>query len=136
LKLDGERGTVTDVDNDRLRLLWTWLYGSRDRSASPVVPDSRQIHRLNRVLAVPAAARELERTFNLERAFIYTKSREEYVAEILASVRSSLQDLLATASAEGPLSTKTKAREHVEAAKDEFIKIQRVLTKIKESLEL
>src|SRR6185369_11826290 len=103
LETDKETAVVRSVDADRFKRLWTWLYGSKEAEASPVVTESRQIHRLNRILAVSAATRELEKTGNLNRAFAHTKSREEYLAEGLSRVRSDLQDMLATVAAEGPL---------------------------------
>ena len=103
LKLEADKGTVESVNVERLRQLWTWLYGSREKRRGPIIAESRQIHSLNRVLANPAAVKELEASANLERALAYTKSREEYIAEVFADVRSKLQDLLAIVSAEGAL---------------------------------
>ena len=64
LETDKEKAIVRTVDADKLKRLWTWLYGSKEAEASPVVTESRQIHRLNRILAVSAATRELEKTGN------------------------------------------------------------------------
>jgi hypothetical protein len=44
MKTDEKTGLVTDIDLGRLEELWYWLYGSKAREISPVVPESRQIH--------------------------------------------------------------------------------------------
>jgi hypothetical protein len=134
LELDPKRATVKSVDGDRLKQLWTWLYGRSDTDISPAVAESRQIHKLNRILAVTAATRELEKTSNLERAFAYTKTREEYVSESLSRMRSDLQDVLATVSAEGPLKEDEKNKEYVASARKEFAKIESVLGALKNIL--
>jgi hypothetical protein len=136
LETDKDKATVRKVDGDRFKRLWTWLYGSKEAEASPVVTESRQIHRLNRVLAVSSATRELEKTGNLDRAFAHTKSREEYLAEGLSKVRSDLQDILATVSAEGPLVEEEANRELVRTAKKEFQQVETVLATLKKSLGL
>jgi hypothetical protein len=136
LKADVDKATVRRIDGDRLKRLWMWLYGSKEADASPVITESRQIHRLNRVLAAPAATRELEKTGNLDRAYAYTISREEYVAEALGKVRSDLQDILATVSGEGPLVENQKNREHVLSAKKEFQQVETVLSTLKQALGL
>ncbi|MCX6903314.1 MAG: hypothetical protein NTW03_07520 [Verrucomicrobia bacterium] len=46
-------GLVTRINEERLKELWFWLYGSKSSETSPVVPESRQIHKLNRVIASP-----------------------------------------------------------------------------------
>lgn len=130
LQQDPEKSIVQEVDDDRLKQLWFWLYGSKQREISPVVPESRQIHKLNRVLAVPAAAKELQKTSNLDRAFVYTQSREEYVASVLGQVRSQLQDMHAAVYLDGPLVDSKESHELVVSAKDEFQKINTVLDKI------
>jgi len=136
LHQDPAKSLVKVVDEDRLKQLWTWLYGSKQREVSPVVPESRQIHKLNRVLAVPAATKELEKTGNLERAVAYTLSREEYVANVLAEVRSMLQDMHTTVYLDGPLVESKETRELVASAKVEFQKISKVLGSIGKDLAL
>ncbi|MGH7453651.1 MAG: hypothetical protein ACRENG_20045, partial [bacterium] len=116
--------------------LWVWLYGSKQGEVSPVVPESRQIHKLNRVLAVPAAAKELEKTGNLERALVYTQSREEYVADVLAKVRSMLQDMHTTVYLDGPLVDSKENHELVASAKEEFQKIKKAMDSIQKDLAL
>ena len=95
MKSEETSGLVTSVNEERLKQLWLWLYGSKSSETSPVVPESRQIHKLNRVIASPKAVKELQRTGNLERAVVETKERGEYIIETLASIRSLLQDLAA-----------------------------------------
>lgn len=136
LEIDAAKAVVRNIDIDRFKRLWTWLYGSKEAEASPVLTESRQIHRLNRILAVPDATRELEKTGNLNRAFAHTKSREEYLAEGLGKVRSDLQDILATVAAEGPLVSKDGNRELIQAAKKEFQQVETVLATLKTSLGL
>lgn len=136
LTLDPAKGTVTRLDEEKLRELWTWLYGSKEREVSPVVPESRQIHKLNRVLAVADATRELQKTGNLERAFAYTQSRDEYVASVLGEVRSMLQDMHTTVYLDGPLVETDETRENVLAARAECGKILKVLEKIQRDLGL
>jgi len=131
LKIDPKKGVATSVDDERLRKLWVWLYGSKKNSVSPVIPDSRQIHKLNRVLAVPAATAELEKTGNLSRADAYTKSREEYVAEVLGQIRSDLQDMVGTVLPEGPLVVTDQSKEHVTSARGELQKLERLLNSVK-----
>jgi predicted transcriptional regulator len=135
LELDKDKAMIRRVDVDRFKRLWTWLYGSKEAEASPVVTESRQIHRLNRILAVSAATRELEKTGNLNRAFAHTKSREEYLAEGLGRVRSDLQDMLATVAAEGPL-VEEGNQELVRTVKKEFQQVETVLATLKKSLGL
>jgi hypothetical protein len=136
LQQDAEKGFVKEIDEDRLKQLWAWLYGSKQREISPVVPESRQIHKLNRVLAVPAATKELEKTGNLNRAVAYTQSREEYVAQILAEVRSMLQDMHTTVYLDGPLVDSEASHELVASAKSELKKIAKVLESIQKDLAL
>jgi hypothetical protein len=136
LRQDPAKSLVKEVDDERLKQLWTWLYGSKQREVSPVVPESRQIHRLNRVLAVPAATKELEKTGNLDRADAYTQSREEYVANILAEVRSMLQDMHTTVYLDGPLVDSKETHELVASAKVEFQKISKALESIQKDLAL
>lgn len=136
LRQDPAKSLVKEVDDDRLKQLWTWLYGSKQREVSPVVPESRQIHKLNRVLAVPAATKELEKTGNLDRADAYTQSREEYVANILAEVRSMLQDMHTTVYLDGPLVDSKETHELVASAKVEFQKISKALESIQKDLAL
>jgi hypothetical protein len=136
LHQDTAKSLVKEVDEGRLKQLWDWLYGSKQREVSPVVPESRQIHKLNRVLAVPAATKELEKTGNLERALVYTQSREEYVATVLAEVRSMLQDMHSTVYLDGPLADTKESHELVVSAKEEFQKINKVLDSIRKDLAL
>jgi hypothetical protein len=91
---------------------------------------------LNRVLAVPAATRELEKTGNLDRAFANTKAREEFLAEGLSKVRSDLQDILATVSADEPLVETETNREYVRSARKEFQQLETVLSNLKKVLGL
>ncbi len=136
LHQDPTKSLVKKVDEDRLKQLWAWLYGSKQREVSPVVPESRQIHKLNRVLAVPAATKELEKTGNLDRALAYTLSREEYVANVLADVRTMLQDMHTTVYLDGPLVDSKESHELVISAKQEFQKISKVLDSIQKDLAL
>ena len=136
LHTDKDKGTVRSVDGDRLTRLWRWLYGSKEAETSPVIAESRQIHKLNRVLASSTATKELEKTGNLDRAFVHTKSPEEYVADALGQVRSELQDILAAMSAHGPLTETKRNRELVQAARDEFKQVQTVLDNLKTVLGL
>jgi hypothetical protein len=136
LKLESHKGTVESVNSERLRQLWTWLYGSREKRHGPIIAESRQIHSLNRVLANPAAVNELEASGNLERALAHTKSREAYIAEVFGDVRSKLQDLLAIVSAEGPLAETPENRKAVKLAKEEFGKLTNVLGTLQRNLEL
>jgi len=137
LQQDPEKSLVKAVDDDRLKQLWSWLYGSKQREISPVVPESRQIHKLNRILAVPAATKELEKTSNLDRALAYTQSREEYVADVLAEVRSKLQEMHTTVYLDGPLVDKSeKTHELVTSAKQELQKIKKALDSIQKDLGL
>lgn len=136
LETDPHKGTVKKVDDDRLAALWAWLYGSKEEEASPVITESRQIHKLNRVLAFPAAVKELEKTGNLERSFAHTKSREEYLAESLGRIRSDLQDIVAAVSADGKLEEKDGNKEHVQTAKKELKQVETVLGNLRSVLGL
>lgn len=136
LETDPRKGTVKKVDDDRLTVLWRWLYGSKEEEASPVIAESRQIHKLNRVLAFPAAVKELEKTGNLERSFAHTKSREEYLAESLGRVRSDLQDIVAAVSADGKLEETDGNRAHVQMAKKELKQVETVLGNLRSVLGL
>jgi len=136
LELDPEKGTVRSIDDEKLKQLWTWLYGSKQRDVSPLIPESRQIHKLNRVLAVPDAAKELERTGNLDRSLVCTQPREEYVAAVLGEVRTMLQDMHAAVYLDGPLVGTKDTREHVISAKEEFRRISKALESIQKDLGL
>lgn len=136
LELDPNRGTVQSVNAERLRELWTWLYGSKEKRQVSVLSESRQIHSLNRILANPSAVKELQASGNLERAFAYTKSREAYVAEVFGSVRSKLQDLLAIVAAGGVLEATAANRSAVRLAKEEFEKLSNVLKTLRDKLGL
>jgi hypothetical protein len=136
LRQDPAKSLVKEVNDERLKKLWRWLYGSKQGEVSPVVPESRQIHKLNRVLAVPAATKELEKTGNLDRADAYTQAREEYVANVLAEVRTQLQDMHTTVYLDGPLMDSKESHEFVVSAKEEFQKITKVLDSIQKDLAL
>ncbi|EIP98943.1 hypothetical protein OpiT1DRAFT_03442 [Opitutaceae bacterium TAV1] len=136
LETDPHKGTVKSIDSDRLTRLWGWLYGSKDEDTSPVITESRQIHKLNRVLAFSNAVRELEKTGNLERSFAHTKSREEYLAESLSRIRSELQDIVAAVSAEGKLEQDENNKEHVQTTKKELKQVETVLGNLRTVLGL
>jgi len=136
LKIDPQKGVAVSVDDERLKRLLTWLYGSKKNAIAPVISDSRQIHKLNRVLAVSSATQELEKTGNLNRADAYTISREQYVSESLARVRSELQDMVGTVLPEGPLSRTHSNKDMVQSAQKEYHKINTLLVSIKTLLGL
>jgi hypothetical protein len=136
LELEKGKGTVQAVNGERLRELWTWLYGSKERRTGSVVSDSRQIHTLNRILANSSAVKELQTSGNLERAFAYTKSREAYIAEVFGDVRSRLQDLLAIVAAGGELAETLENREEVKVVREEFEKLKNVFETLRVKLGL
>ena len=129
-------GLVDKVDASRLRKLWYWLYGSKAAGRSPVIAESRQIHKLNQVIANGAAIRELERTSNLERALVETKKPGEYVIEILGKVRSLLQDLSAVIAGQGGLAAISDDLFLVDEGRAEFSRIEKILSETKKQLEL
>lgn len=131
---DDETGLVTAVNAERLSELWVWLYGSKSTETAPVVPESRQIHKLNRVIASPRAVAELERTGNLERALVQTKDRGDYVVETLGSIRSLLQDLAGNLAGEEKFAESLADSAKVRQAKIEFDKVQKALSEVKEKL--
>jgi len=134
IKTDEKRGTVTSVNADRLEKLWHWLYGSKSEEVQPVVPESRQIHKLNRVLASPRAIQELQNTGNLERALVETKDRGEYVLETLGSIRSLLQDLTANLTGQDKFAENLQNAPRVHDAKQEFQRVEKALAEVKEKL--
>jgi hypothetical protein len=127
-------GLVTRVNEDRLRELWLWLYGSKSSETSPVVPESRQIHKLNRVIASPRAVKELQRTRNLDRAVVETKERGEYIIETLAAIRSLLQDLAANLVGEDKFAESLPDSANVREARVEFDRVEKALREAKEKL--
>ena len=134
METDEATGVVTSVNLERLKQLWLWLYGSKSSEVSPVVPESRQIHKLNRVIASPRAVKELERTGNLERALVETKERGEYVIETLAAIRSLLQDLAANLVGESKFSESLTDNIKVREARTEFDRVEKALAEAKEKL--
>jgi len=133
MKTDEKTGLVTDIDLGRLEELWYWLYGSKAREISPVVPESRQIHRLNKVIASSSAVQELQKTGNLERAFIQTKDRGEYVVETLGAIRSLLQDLAGNLTGEEKFG-KTATTQQLREAKTEFARVENGVGEVKTKL--
>jgi len=131
---DEASGLVTKVNEERLRELWLWLYGSQSSESSPVVPESRQIHKLNRVIASPKAVKELRRTGNLDRALIETKERGDYIIETLASIRSLLQDLAANLVGEDKFSESLPDSTKIREARIEFDRVEKALAEAKEKL--
>jgi hypothetical protein len=134
MKSNEASGLVTSVNEERLKELWLWLYGSKSSETSPVVPESRQIHKLNRVIASPKAVKELQRTGNLERAIVETKERGEYIIETLASIRSLLQDLAANLVGEDKFSESLADSAQVREARVEFQRVERAVGEAKEKL--
>lgn len=134
MKTDDERGVVIKVNPTRLKKLWHWLYGSKSEEVSPVIPESRQIHKLNRILASPAATKELEATGNLERALIETKERGEYILDTLSQIRSLLQDLAAGLAGQDTFGKKMEDLPYTADAKSEFTRIQKTIQEVKAKL--
>jgi hypothetical protein len=134
LQADETRGVVTNVNPDRLEKLWHWLYGSKSQETPPVVPESRQIHKLNRVIASPRAVQELISTGNLDRALVETKDRGEYVLETLSAIRSLLQDLAAVLTGQDKFAESLSDAPNVKTAKQEFLRVEKSLTDVKEKL--
>lgn len=127
-------GLVTSVNSERLEELWTWLYGSRSKEIPPVIPESRQIHKLNKIIASPRAVQELARTGNLERALVETKERGEYVVEALGSIRSLLQDLSGNLLGQDVFAQSLGNAKSVREAKSEFDRIGKSLEQVKAQL--
>jgi hypothetical protein len=134
MEIDDARGTVSAVNAERLDRLWLWLYGSKAEQVPPLVPDSRQIHKLNRVIASPKGVLELQHTGNLDRALIETKDRGEYVLETLSSIRSLLQDLAAVLTGQDKFAESLQDATKVRPAKQEFQRVEKALTDVKEKL--
>lgn len=139
IKTDPKRGVVNQANWGRVKKLWHWLYGSKTEEISPVIPESRQIHRLNRIIAHPAAVKELEATGNFNRAFSQTKERGEFIVEKLTQVRDLLQDLsgyLSGLDGQELFGKRVDDLPYVTDAKREFVRIQRSIEEIKEKLKL
>jgi len=136
LEIEEKTGLVTNFDPEKLKRLWYWLYGSKGNEISPVVPESRQIHRLNRVIGYTRAVRELEKTNNLDRAFIETQDPGAYVLETLGSVRSLLQDLIGVTAGQGSLNDMTNDQKLVADAKKEYSRVENILDEVKVKLKL
>lgn len=127
-------GLVTTVNAERLKKLWLWLYGSKLSEISPVIPESRQIHKLNRIIASPRAVKELEKTGKLERALVETKDRGEYIVETLAEIRSLLQDLAANLAGEDKFAESHPGSQWVKEASSEFGRVEKALIEVKAKL--
>jgi len=127
-------GLVTGINAERLAQLWHWLYGSKAREIAPVVPESRQIHKLNKVIASPAAVVELQKTGNLERALVETKDRGEYVIETLGSIRSLLQDLAANLAGVEKFDKISASPRQLHDATTEFTRVEKALIEVKAKL--
>jgi hypothetical protein len=134
MKTDEDSGLVTAINTERLGELWFWLYGSKTQEISPVVPESRQIHKLNKVIASPAAVQELQKTGNLERALVETKSRGDYVVETLGSIRSLLQDLAANLAGEEKFAKSGANVRQLRDAEAEFTRVEKALSEVKAKL--
>ncbi len=133
MKLDPRTGLVLDLNAERFEELWLWLYGSKARESSPVVPESRQIHKLNKVIASPRAVQELQKTGNLERALVESKERGEYVVETLGAIRSLLQDLAANLAGEDQF-VASAGEKRFREAEGEFKRVEKALTEVKSKL--
>jgi hypothetical protein len=134
MQTNDESGLVTSVNSEKLAQLWYWLYGSKAREIAPVVPESRQIHKLNKVIASPAAVLELQKTGNLERALVETKNRGEYVIETLGSIRSLLQDLAANLAGVEKFSKIAANTRQLNDAEAEFTRVEKALVEVKAKL--
>jgi hypothetical protein len=131
---DDNTGLVTRVNSEKLEELWLWLYGSKSEEIAPAIPESRQIHKLNKVIASPRAVKELQRTGNLDRALVETKERGEYVVETLASIRSLLQDLLGNLAGHETFAESLSNSARVPEAELEFSRVEKVLKDVKQKL--
>jgi hypothetical protein len=134
MQTDEGSGLVTAVNSEKLSQLWYWLYGSKAREIAPVVPESRQIHKLNKVISSPAAVLELQKTGNLERALVETKDRGEYVVETLGSIRSLLQDLTANLAGVDKFAKIAANPRQLNDAVAEFARVEKALAEVKEKL--
>lgn len=135
MESDEASGLVTSVNSEKLKQLWLWLYGSKANETSPIIPESRQIHNLNRVIASPRAVKELQRTGKLERALVETKERGEYIIETLAQIRSELQDLAGNLA--GQEETFAESLTHsasLREARSEFALVERLISEVKVKL--
>jgi len=128
---DDETGLVQKVNADRLEELWLWLYGSKSRELAPVIPESRQIHKLNKVIGSPRAVQELQKTGNLDRAVIETKERGEYVIETLGAIRSLLQDLSGNLVGQEIFAQSLRNSTKVREAHEEFGRVEKALAQVK-----
>jgi hypothetical protein len=131
---DEETGLVTKVNAERLEELWFWLYGSKSREVAPVVPESRQIHKLNKVIASSRAVQELQKTGNLDRAVVETKERGEYVIETLGSIRSLLQDLSGNLVGQETFAESLRNSSKIREAREEFGRVEKALAQVKVQL--
>jgi predicted transcriptional regulator len=139
MKSDVKLGVVKEVNAVRLKKLWQWLYGSKTEEVSPIIPESRQIHKLNRIIAHPNAVKELEATGNFNRAFTQTKERGEYIFERLSQIRDLLQDLsgyLSGLDGQELFGKRLDDLPFINDAKREFIRIQKSIDEIKGKLKL
>lgn len=134
MKVDDRTGLVKSVNAEHLESLWFWLYGSKSQQRPPVIPESRQIHKLNKVIASPVAVKELLKTGNLERALVETKDRGEYVVETLGSIRSLFQDLAANLAGEENFENSVTDAQRVRDAKSEFNRVEKALKEVKSKL--
>jgi hypothetical protein len=133
MKTDERSGLVTEINSERLEKLWHWLYGSKAREISPVVPESRQIHSLNKVIASVPAVQELQKTGNLARALIETREPGEYVIETLGAIRSLLQDLAANLAGEETFD-KIASDQQLREGKTEFARVEKAVGEVKAKL--
>lgn len=139
MKTDSKFGVVKSVNTTRLKKLWLWLYGSKSEEVSPVIPESRQIHKLNRIIAHPTAVKELEATSNFDRALTQTKERGEYIVDKLTQIRGLLQDLSGYLSGLDGQELSGKRVDDLpftNDAKREFARIRKSIDEIKGKLEL
>ncbi|MCE9611738.1 MAG: hypothetical protein K8R23_16180 [Chthoniobacter sp.] len=134
LKSDDKSGLVKSINAERLEEVWLWLYGSKAREIAPVIPESRQIHKLNRVIASPRAVQELKNTGNLDRALVETKERGEYVVDTLVSIRSLLQDLSGNLTGDAKFAESLADSARIRDAKVEFGRVEKALGEVKEKL--
>ncbi|MCX6979167.1 MAG: hypothetical protein NTV08_00155 [Verrucomicrobia bacterium] len=131
---DDKSGLVKSINAERLEEVWLWLYGSKAREIAPVIPESRQIHKLNRVIASPRAVQELKNTGNLDRALVETKERGEYVVDTLVAIRSLLQDLSGNLTGDEKFSESLSNTSKIREAKVEFARVDKALGEVREKL--